>query len=146
MIQTKEYFKFLFVFLITLTTLTDCKLNLSVLTPPILKSHFNTGLEFKEIINGHRLQSFDDKIHIHMLRDQNGSGCKRFDIDDVSQFLFFSQIQLKLIIFVTLLAKRQKRNIKTSWSDVVGFRRVLLEHQDPLCTVGWSVSVANQIH
>lgn len=65
-------------------------MTLSIVEPAILKNHFSSGLEFKEIINGHRLRSFEDKIDIHMLKGENTTGCKRFQSEDVGpSFSFF---------------------------------------------------------
>jgi hypothetical protein len=58
-------------------------MKLSVVKPKLLLNHFKSGLEFKEIINGHRLQSFEDQIDIHMLKDTNATGCRRFNNEDV---------------------------------------------------------------
>ena len=52
-------------------------------SPKILSGHFKSGLVFQEIINGHRLQNFEDKVDIHMLRGDNDTGCSRFSLDDV---------------------------------------------------------------
>ena len=63
-------------------------MTLNVVEPAILKNHFSSGLEFKEIINGHRLKSFDDKIDIHMLNDLNASGCSHYNLEDVGLLCF----------------------------------------------------------
>ena len=67
----------------TLLEIASATIKLSVVQPALLKNHFKSGLEFKEIINGHRLQSFDDRVDIHMLQDKNATGCHRYNTEDV---------------------------------------------------------------
>jgi hypothetical protein len=89
MTNGKLFIRSIIISILLFTTL-SCNMTLSVIKPAILKNHFNKGLEFKEIINGHRLQDFDDKVDIHMLKSTNGNGCRRFSMDDVNilSFLF----------------------------------------------------------
>ena len=54
-------------------------------SPSILKSRFKNGLEFMEIINGHKLENFDQKIEIHMLKAEYGGGWHRYEIDSVAK-------------------------------------------------------------
>jgi hypothetical protein len=68
------------------------KLSLTVIKPVMLQKHFPAGLEFKEIINGHRLRSFEDKVNIHILHGDNGTGCTRFKTSDVIFLLGFYSI------------------------------------------------------
>jgi hypothetical protein len=63
-------------------------------SPQILKSRFSNGLENVEIINGHKLENFDQKIEIHMLKADNGSGCHRYEIDSVRDFFIFFELIL----------------------------------------------------
>ena len=62
---------------------------LFVKSPKILSSRFKTGLEFVELINGHKMENFDQQIEIHMLKAENGAGCHRYEIDNVSFFRIF---------------------------------------------------------
>ena len=94
MVQNRLIFKLFLIFLFFSQKIVS-QLNLSVIEPAILKNHFKTGLEFKEIINGHRLRSFENKVDIHMLKGKNGSGCSRFDMEDVS---FIKILQISIII------------------------------------------------
>lgn len=68
------------------------KMEMKVINPPMLANRFQEGLEFVEIINGHRLESFDEQIDIHMLKGENDNGCQRFHLAEVSFSIHFSFI------------------------------------------------------
>ena len=63
------------------------KMDMKVVNPPMLANRFQEGLEFVEIINGHRLESFDEMIDIHMLKGGNDNGCQRFSLPDVGSIM-----------------------------------------------------------
>ena len=58
-------------------------MNLKVKHPEILASRFDKGLQFMEIINGHKFQSFDKEINIHMLSGEKAGGCQKFSLANV---------------------------------------------------------------
>ena len=91
MIPSEAFFKLVLISYL-LIHISHSKMKLSVVKPKLLQNHFASGLEFKEIINGHRLQSFEEQIDIHMLKDKNATGCHRFNSEDVTYPIYLKSI------------------------------------------------------
>ena len=81
--------------------LAESKIELFVESPQILASRFKDGLQFQEIINGHRLENFEEKIDVHMLKGENTGGCRRFSLDQVT-----FQKQIYALLLLTIYTQR----------------------------------------